>query len=608
MRQCTDMKVLLVSASYPTPFTFHDKFLGLGYLHAAAAADPVLAARAEVAHVFHHIRRRAPGEIAEELAAADPDVAGFGCYVWNTPEVLEIARVLKELRPSTRIVLGGPEVEGAPAEILERHPAVEFVSRGDGEENFRELLRALLEDRDPGGIPGLALRRKDGPVLNPPRPAVKALDLYPSPFLAGVLDLDERKQGAYFQTTRGCPFGCTYCDYGRNRALGAFSLERVRAEIAWFADRGARALFCVDATFNLDRKRAVAVLEAMAEAGLEAHLWIEAHPELLDEPFMEALARLPRVFLGLGLQTVNPEAMKNIRRSWDPERTARLLDRLARMGGGGVRPSLELIMGLPGDDLAAYKAGLTWVYRREAANVFAFILEVLPGAPMWKDRERFQIREGGAGSQHQILSNYSFSAEEVQVGKAITDWNRLLQPIFHRLVRATGLAAGDIIEAWAWHAFRNGLHEHLSGLNRHRIEPALIDAAAAVFEGFLREHFARAGGPDPSHPLRELFRYYLHRRAVTDEGALFTDAPEVHTITLDPADHVILPAKTLAGKPPPPDAREAAFDYDMVRLWPLADAGALAALPPSPRRYLFYTGPRGIAQVVERAGKEADPP
>jgi len=588
------MKVLLASASYPTPFTFHRKFLGLGYIHANAISDPFISKNVEIEHTFHHTRKNTVSQIAEEIVNRSPDLLGFACYVWNSPDVLKIASQIKRIAPKMKILLGGPEVDYEPLVVLEKNRSIDFVSQGEGEENFRELLVALLQSGDPGDVPGIAVQGERGPYLRAIREPSDNLDIFPSPYLEGVLDIDEQLKGAYFQTTRGCPFNCAYCDYGRNRPCNEFSFERAAAEIRFFKDHGVEKLFCVDSTFNLKKDRAVKMLNLMADISLNSALWIEAHPSLLNEEFVEAVGRTYLTYLGLGLQTINPEAMKNINRKWDPDKTGALLDRMALHKSCLL--GLEIIMGLPGDDLASFKDAISWIYKRNVTNVFAFNLEVLPQTGLQKNKEKFEIVEGGPESSHEIVSNITFKAEQILVGKAITEWNRQLQPFFFRLARITGRPAGDLIEAWAWKAYEAGLHQHLTDLHNNNVEAKLLNRIADLCEASLKELFANSGVLDVSFQMREFLRYYYTRRSVTSSEAVFIDALDVHCITIDPKYNRILKKGDIA---PPADAVRVSFAFDMKKIWPLTDAAQIHALPQEEHTYFFFSDVKGSAVAVE---------
>jgi len=592
------MKISLVSISPSSSYRFHRKYLGLGYLHAYALADEALKERIEIDHQVFESTGASPEKTAEAILATPRDLVGFSCFVWNTPFVLQTASCLKKLDPRISILLGGPEVESGPMKVLEEHATIDFICTGPGEKTFKELLYALLDHKPLAAVGGLAYREGDLFESTEPRCEQSDLDAFPSPYLTGAIEIDEEDRGAFFQTTRGCPYRCGYCAWSRDHAYVEFSLDRVIAEVDYFKKTDAEALYCVDATFNLNNERVIKILEAMAKVGLESGLWFEAHPKRLTEKFVKALAKLPRSFMGLGIQTTNPEAMEHIDRAWDPEKTGALLNHLAEYDN--CHQGHEIIVGLPGDNLQTFKETLTWVYQRKPSWIFTFCLEVFPGTPLAEKKEALQIQDAGAAQFYEIRSNYSFSPEELQVGKAMGVWNCVMMQAIYRLVQVTGMPAGDLLEQWAWHAYHAGLHERLGEYIFHKVDWNYVEAVAAAFQTFCSKLFAQAGLPDISMQLKEVLRYTNARRRATLESAFFIHALDVHGITTNTRFNTML-AKDAAATAEfqSTNGFDRTFSFDMQVLWPLADIEQIAAVPQKEHTYHFVTDPRGVAVAVD---------
>jgi len=592
------MNVVLASVSFSTAFTFHKKFLSLGYIHAHAMADSTIAANVEITHEFYDSRFLDPEDIAEQIMELSPDLVGFSCYVWNTLQVLYTANQLKRIAPKVKIILGGPQVEVDYKEVLEQNRSVDFVSVGEGEDNFCELLKALLKGEKPSQVPGIAVNEKGcTPKILNTRPYKKNIDDFESPYLAGVLDLDEAVGGVYLQTTRGCPFECAYCDYGRNRPYSEFSLDRVRKELDLFKKRDVKWIFCVDATFNQNNKRAIKILRHVIDISLKSGLWFEAHPNLLDDEFVKAVSETYLTYIGLGIQTTNPLAMKNIRRNWDPKQISSLLDSLAV--NNNFYLGLEIIMGLPGDDLPTFKDTLTWLYQRESSNINIFNLQVVPQTILHSEADKFEIVDGGEELDYNIISNGTFPADEILVGKAITNWNNQMQPVFYRMVKALGLEAGDLIEEWAWYVYNAGFHNVLSDLNRNRVKKGVLNDLSALFEIYCRGVITRKGLPDISLRMREFMRYCYCRRAVTDESAVFFESMDVNCITFEESHNRIINEVNFPRGVVQNRSHVDSFMFDMRKLWPLISAEEIIALKPELHIYRFFSDARGVAIAVD---------
>jgi radical SAM superfamily enzyme YgiQ (UPF0313 family) len=605
------MKIQLVSATYNAAFSYMRKFLGLGYVQAYAQAHPDVARDVEFQHDFYDTYEETPEEIAEKILRVDADVVAFATYTWNVRDILKIARLVKETAADAKILLGGPEVSYHYQRYLEENPWIDYISAGEGEHTFRGLLLHLLQNPTaaPDQVSGMAFRHAGEIGFAPPREFYGTLDDFPSPFLTGALELDTLLHSAYFQTTRGCPFTCTYCDYGRNQPYYEFSLERVRDELRYFKKHNAKALFAVDATFNYRRGRANEILKMVAEEGLEAMFAIEVFPSLIDDEMVEILKQVKFAHVGIGIQTANPVAMRNIRRIWAPRRIQDKIEKLAEMEN--VIVSLELIMGLPGDNLQAFRDTLDWSYDRKPHHIFALPLQILSRTPLENQVEQYKIEHSGAESSNEILSCYSFDREEVMVGKAICNWHRLLQPVAFRLQHLLGVKPSEFIENWARHAYYQGLHERVHELHKNIVPDDLLAKLLEEFRGFARSACERTGASDLSAHITELLRYLFVRRSISREGAFFVDVLDVSCITTEEKFHRVYSA--VAADLPAPngldssirlartgETRRVSFDFDMQRVYQVLDAKELAAVPVEETEYVFFRDPdTGAGRAVQ---------
>jgi len=608
------MNILLASVSFTTPYTFQQRFLALGYLHAIAVDDAWIGPRTNITHEYFDPSLHGPEELAQQMLAHDPDLVGLTCYVWNTPDVLRVCACIKALSPKTRILLGGPEVSYKYRTLLRDHPAIDWIAINEGELTFRDLLHALLsgDEHAVREVAGLAMRGPDGAGdLNAPRPFLKELDQLPSPYLTGVLDVCEIRGGVTYQTARGCPFTCSYCDYGRNQPYYEFSMDRVEAEIAMFKQGGARLLFNVDPTFNYSRKRAEAILALLIKYDVKATHWLEVFPSLINEDLVELADRSHQTFVGVGIQSTKRETMNNIRRVWKPDRVAPLLDALR--GRPHIMLSYELIMGLPGDGLQGFLDTLSWTYAREPADIKSAALAILPRTPLEKEVDKWGI-EYDSDIGHEILKTDFMDRDEVLVGKAVNDWHLMLQKAFALLRLLVDRPVGELIREWAVAAFAAGHHDRLHDLRNHRIEPQLADDLGNLWRGFVAALCETAGVPDASAQFGDMVRYLLHRRARTWPSACFTDVrdiyfnepyPHLHRsyrVTLDAlAELDDVPDASLGECPQlGGDVNHAPFSYDQRELFPLRSAAALAAVPERHREYVFFTTPdHGAGCAIE---------
>lgn len=256
--------------------------------------------------------------IAGDLFARKPDVIGFSCYIWNIEETIVVIDIVRKVLPDVKIVLGGPEVSYDTAYWMKRLPAVDFIVMGEGEETFRDLLRQIAGERKYHFVFGLAYRKEgqEEPIINPGRPKLDLNDI-PSPhrFPEDIPNL--RNRVVYFETSRGCPFSCQFCLSSIEVGVRYFDINRVKADLLYLIDNGAKLIKFVDRTFNIKRDYAMEIFQFLIDhhQGCVFQFEITAdimRPEVLD--FLSAHAP-PGIFrFEIGVQSTNDEANKAVQR------------------------------------------------------------------------------------------------------------------------------------------------------------------------------------------------------------------------------------------------------------------------------------------------------
>ncbi len=291
--------------------------------------------------------------INEDLAAVEtsvfeknPDVLCFACYIWNIEFILKLANDLKKMLPSVKIIFGGPEVSFSGAEILGRYNFVDAVITGEGEETLNELSRnGFVFD----GVMGVVYR-KDGITVNLPRPLIEDLDSLSFPYSDKDLETNRGKL-IYYETSRGCPYSCSYCLSSTVHGVRFKSIEKVKEELLRIIKSKPETIKFVDRTFNADKSRTVKLIEFMKKegAGVTFHFEIEAHT--LNDEFFDAIYDAPSGMFRfeIGLQSTNPETLCAINRMGDTEKLFNNIRRIAELGN--IHVHLDLIAGLPFENI-----------------------------------------------------------------------------------------------------------------------------------------------------------------------------------------------------------------------------------------------------------------
>ena len=319
--------------------------------------------------------------LADRIARSEPDFLGLSLYLWNTERSLALAREVKRRSPRTRIIIGGPEVGPDNPFVLDAD-GFDVAVTGEAEAGFVALMDRLLCGGDPTGLPGVAVRRagRTGPFGPEPHADFPLTD-YPSPYLDGTLPVDPHRS-IYLETVRGCRSHCTFCFYPRSsnvlRTLDPAASARLVADVAAL---GARDIVFLDPTFN-HRPGFDELLDALAEVNKDGRLsfFAEVRAEGLTEALADKLARAGFTKLEIGLQSVNPRALKLSKRGGNPEQVAAAA---AMLQSRGIKRLVDLIIGLPGDAPADVARGVDFLLEHALADeAQIFPLAILPGTAM----------------------------------------------------------------------------------------------------------------------------------------------------------------------------------------------------------------------------------
>jgi radical SAM superfamily enzyme YgiQ (UPF0313 family) len=333
--------------------------------------------------------------LVDALAAREPWLVGFSCYLWNIERTLWVARELKRRRPEVRIVLGGPEVTADNAWVLDA-AEYDFAVIGEGEQTFAQMLLGLLGDPvPPVPIPGLYVPvAGSGPRYDPTRipeqrTPLADLNQLGSPYLAGILDAADEEM-LLLETARGCRYRCRFCYYWKSYDKTYYLAEEtIRACLQHVSDRGAREVFLLDPTLN-QRTDFADLLRLLAECNPGGRF--SYFGELRGEGITEDTARLLRnanfTEVEVGLQSIGPDAMKLM----DRKNNLRAFERGVRaMLRQGIRVKADLIIGLPGDTVESVRKGLDYLHDLELSDIQVFNLAVLPGTAFRQEAEQLGL-------------------------------------------------------------------------------------------------------------------------------------------------------------------------------------------------------------------------
>ena len=329
-------------------------------------------------------------DILEKIYRQQPDVLCFSCYIWNIEKVVALIQEYHKISPKTPIWLGGPEVSYEVQTFLEQHPQVTGIIIGEGERTFAQLCAFYHERKDEALLDemrGIAYRKPDGSIqIQPP---AEPMDMSQIPFC--YEDIDHFKNRIiYYESSRGCPFNCSYCLSSIDKKLRFRDIELVKKELAFFMEKEVPQVKFVDRTFNCQHEHAMEIWRFIKEHdnGI-TNFHFEISADLLNEEELELLhdMRPGLVQLEIGVQSTNEETITEIHRTMKLDRLKETVKYI--QSGGNIHEHLDLIAGLPYEDYETFKKSFDEVYALKPNQLQLGFLKVLKGSYMYEHASEY---------------------------------------------------------------------------------------------------------------------------------------------------------------------------------------------------------------------------
>ena len=488
--------------------------------------------------------------ILQDIYRRKPDFIGFSCYIWNISYIMEIVRDVKKVLPEAEIWLGGPEVSYDAKKVLTREPDVRGIMRGEGELTFTELVRAYLQrektsvpdgytgesfrgqakeetsgcaentrmpenaegenahsDRlDLSQIPGITYRAANGEIEGHGPQRLLSLDEIPFYYddMAGF-----ENRIVYYESSRGCPFSCSYCLSSIDKTVRFRSLDLVLPELQFFLDHKVPQVKFVDRTFNCKREHTLGIWRYLVEHDNGVtNFHFEVSADIFDEEELELIGKMRPglIQLEIGVQSTNPDTIREIHRHMDLVKLKRAVDRVYDYRN--THQHLDLIAGLPYENYESFMRSFDDVYRMRPDQLQMGFLKVLKGSYMEEQVAAYDLKYRGI-PPYEVLSTKWLPYSDVIRLKGVEDmvevyYNSGQFPATMKLLEKRFQRPSEIFVNLAEYYEKNGL----TGISHSRL--ARYEILYRFLEEDMREeerdHVTAAKVPETGQPSLADFR------------------------------------------------------------------------------------------------------
>ena len=375
------------------------------YIHSNPAVYSLRAYAGEEAQQEIQIAEYTINHRCEDILAGiyrhNPDVVAISCYIWNWKMVTELLPELSKILPGAEIWLGGPEVSYCAGEVLQKFPGVRGIIVGEGEKTFRELWQyyhsmenGAVDDGQPENpeelcrIRGLVYREEENIVYTGERELTNLTEL---PFLYSDMEPFENRI-LYYESSRGCPYRCSYCLSSIDKKVRLRDIEVVKRELTFFLERRVKQVKFVDRTFNCNREHAAAIWKFLQEHDngvTNFHFEIEADLITQEQLALLGTMRPGLMQMEIGVQTFHPQTLQEINRTTDMDRLCYVVNSIREKHN--IHVHLDLIAGLPYEDYETFRDSFNKVYALHPEQLQLGFLKVLKGSPMYEKAEEYGL-------------------------------------------------------------------------------------------------------------------------------------------------------------------------------------------------------------------------
>ncbi len=334
-------------------------------------------------------------EILEGIYKEHADVICFSCYIWNIAYVKELIEELKKLCPNTPIWVGGPEVSYEVETLLAENPGIDGVFIGEGEHTFKKVCRCYIEAEESEReeellrVPGIAYRKRDKTVAF--TGMAEPVDMSTIPFC--YEDMEQFKNKIiYYESSRGCPFSCSYCLSSIDKKMRFRDIELVKKELGFFIEQEVPQVKFVDRTFNCSHTHAMEIWRFIKEKDLgKTNFHFEVAADLPTEEELEYIAgmRPGLIQLEIGVQSTNDVTIQEIHRTMDLEKLKAVVRRI--QAPGNIHQHLDLIAGLPYEDYQTFRKSFDEIYDLKPEQLQLGFLKVLKGSYMFEHAREYGL-------------------------------------------------------------------------------------------------------------------------------------------------------------------------------------------------------------------------